>query len=244
VLQKKQQLAAAPQQLIINSKTMSKQSYLQVDTGPETFMGKRQRTEPNGAVEGGKKTAEDSDAEEKTTVVSPDEASQQGALGDLITPTSNTESVGEFFSSKKRLPPKNSENVMLADMIAKAENWLSLEWARLSEEQQLRLSFIMVRGYEEHLPTFFAVGSPFMELLNRQRLESPVQAVLESLKDETKCGKRLARLIYKGGDVRTKSICLFCSAYFVKQNKKLLILLNKIKNCFFVSNKIRRCLFG
>jgi hypothetical protein len=176
---------------------------LQVDTGQETgdLTRKCQGKETHGAVEGG---FEDTDAEEKTAVVTPDEESQQVALGDLATPTSNTNSVGHFFSSRKRTPPKDSEKVILADMITVAEGWLSLKWSVLSEEQQLRLSFIMVREYKKYLPKFFASNSPFLPMLLEQGLQSPEEAVRASLKDGTKCGKRLARLIYKGGDFLTR----------------------------------------
>jgi hypothetical protein len=185
---------------------------LQVDTGQEADGIRRTlpRKETHGAVED---TAEDTAAKEKTAVVSPDELSQQMSttIGDLITPTSNTETVGDFFSSKDRTPPKDAEKVYLADMIAQVESWLPLEWALLSDEEKLRLSFIILREYPTHLSKFFAIGLAFSLRSLSSRLNihysSKEEAVLASLKNDTPCGKRLARLIHKGGDVITTSCC-------------------------------------
>jgi hypothetical protein len=138
----------------------------------------------------GQDKAHEKTRSKKPAVVSPDEESQKGRLGNLANPTWNTKSVDHFFRTKERTPPKDSEKVILADMIADAEKWLSFEWKLLSDEQQLRLCFIMVREYLKYLRMFFASNLAFLPLLlYKQGFETPEQAVLASHQNDTKCGK-------------------------------------------------------
>jgi hypothetical protein len=166
--------------------------------------------------------------QEESSIVSPEENDRQ-----RVTTPMGGETIRQFFEAQGRTPPKllagmQDKDCLVQSAVDKAIT-LGQDFYQLETEDQIRLSFIVLKKYQQELVKILSAGSPYRPIMEMEGMSTPQAAILASLKlgkaKDTASGNRLARLMHKGGDVVIKecnrselNACIQTYDEFLKDN--------------------------